>query len=358
MKQLLFIIQFVFIQLTLCAQPSTVFFRGEGGYACFRIPSVIRTPKSLLAFAEGRRHGCSDTGDIDIVMKSSKDGGKTWSKLSVVWDAGDGVCGNPVPIYDSRRRQVVLVCCWNYGKDTESQLMSGSSRHPRRVYVLTATPDGRRWSVPREITDSVKLPSWGWYATGPCHGIQLKQTHRGRLVVPANHSSLADKTYYSHLIYSDDGGKTWHLGGLVKEKGGNESSVAELPDGRLMLNMRNYNSQHPHVRAYALSRDGGRTMGQMQFHDDLLEPVCQGSLLAFDKHTLLFSNPHSLQRKNLAIHKSVDGGRHWQLMQTVYPGHAAYSDIVKLDRGHVGVLFEHGINDAYEQISFVSIPVK
>lgn len=36
------------------------------------------------------------------------------------------------------------------------------------------------------------------------------------------------KTYHSQLIYSDDKGETWKLGGIVNEHGGNESSVVEL----------------------------------------------------------------------------------------------------------------------------------
>ena len=58
------------------------------------------------------------------------------------------------------------------------------------------------------------------------------------------------KTYHSQLIYSDDKGETWKLGGIVNEHGGNESSVVELKNGYLMLNMRNYNreeSKNPFV---------------------------------------------------------------------------------------------------------------
>ncbi|MDX3513392.1 sialidase family protein [Streptomyces caniscabiei] len=45
--------------------------------ASFRIPAVVATPGALLAFCEGRVGGREDSGDIDIVMKRSTDGGLT-----------------------------------------------------------------------------------------------------------------------------------------------------------------------------------------------------------------------------------------------------------------------------------------
>jgi len=47
-----------------------LFESGTEGYRCFRIPAIVTTSKgTILAFAEGRKKGCSDTGDIDLVMK-------------------------------------------------------------------------------------------------------------------------------------------------------------------------------------------------------------------------------------------------------------------------------------------------
>ena len=55
-----------------------VFSNGEGGYPTIRIPSLILTPKgTLLAFAEGRA-AAHDSGHIELVMKRSADGGRTW----------------------------------------------------------------------------------------------------------------------------------------------------------------------------------------------------------------------------------------------------------------------------------------
>lgn len=61
------------------ADTSVPYVSGRDGYAAYRIPAVVRTPRgTLLAFAEGRRDGPGDTGDIDLVVRRSADGGRTW----------------------------------------------------------------------------------------------------------------------------------------------------------------------------------------------------------------------------------------------------------------------------------------
>ena len=57
-------------------------------------------------------------------------------------------------------------------------------RNNDRVFHTVSTDDGLTWSTRIEITAQVKLADWGWYATGPGHGIQLKRgSQAGRLVV-------------------------------------------------------------------------------------------------------------------------------------------------------------------------------
>lgn len=341
-----------------------VFCEGRDGYTCFRIPAIIVLPNGkLLAFCEGRRYSRGDAGDVDLVMKSSSDGGNTWSELSVVWDDGGNTCGNPAPVWDEAAKKVVLVCTWNNGKDSERMVGEGTSLDTRRVYVLESADEGRSWSVPHEITHEVKPASWQWYATGPCHALQWTKT--GRLVVPCNHSE--NKETRSHLIYSDDHGKTWRLGAVQYERGGNESTVAELKNGNIVQNMRMYyyRDSHP-CRASLVSRDGGETYaGAMRFDEALIEPVCQGSLLSLKKkngkisNKLLFCNPSSTtKRENLQVKVSLDGGLTWKPFATVFAGKAAYSDLVQIDTHTVGVLFECGKKTSDDKIAFVRLKVK
>lgn len=66
-----------------------VFVSGTGGYHTYRIPAIVLTTKgTLLAFCEGRKTSSSDAGDIDLVLRRSTDGGKTWEKMQLVYEEG------------------------------------------------------------------------------------------------------------------------------------------------------------------------------------------------------------------------------------------------------------------------------
>lgn len=347
------------------AQEVTVFEEGEGGYAGFRIPAIVKAADgSLLAFAEARRNGKGDTGDIDLVMKRSCDRGQSWGGMQVVWDDGENTCGNPAPVVVGRK--IVLPVTWNKGCDREKDIERNASEDTRRVFVLISNDSGRTWSEPFEITPDVKDESWGWYATGPCHAIvKTRRPARGRIIVPSNHSELDESgnpVSRSQLIYSDDRGLTWHLG-AVTEVAGNESTVAELADGSLMLNMRR-SSRTDSVRLYAVSRDGGLSFVEQGRAVSLIEPRCQGSILSLPDRRgratdrLFFSNPASRSRRNLSLTRSLDGGMTWESAAVVCQGPSAYSDIVLIAPDIIGVLYENGEEgNTYKKISFRTIPI-
>lgn len=340
-----------------------IFESGKDGYTCFRIPSIIQTGKGvLLAFAEGRKGGCSDTGNIDLVLKRSKDGGKTWGKLEVVWNDGENTCGNPAPVLDKVTGEVFLLSTWNLGSDHEKEIISGQSEDTRRVFVLSSKNGSKSWSKPREITNSVKKENWTWYATGPVSGIQLENSqYRGRLVIPCDYVESETKKGGSHVIFSDDHGKTWELGGVVLDHNLNESTVAELSSGVLMLNMRNYGSSD-RTRKIALSEDGGLNWSHAFDDADLIEPVCQGSLISYkfadaQKSIVVFSNPADKSKRiNMTVKFSPDEGNSWPFKITVHEGPGAYSNLVSLKNGDLGIFFEAGEKSPYEGLAFKIIP--
>ena len=151
--------------------------------------------------------------------------------------------------------------------------------------------------------------------------------------------TAAATPYHSHVIYSDDRGATWQLGGNV-EAGTNECAVAQLYDGSLYINCRN------HVggtrRAVARSQDQGQTFAQFEWDETLIEPVCQASLESLPGGQLLFANPASTRRERMTVRLSSDGGRTWPTAQTLHPGPAAYSDLAALPNGELCCLYESG----------------
>ncbi|MFF8727457.1 exo-alpha-sialidase [Streptomyces sp. NPDC015171] len=354
---------------------SVPYVSGQGGYAVYRIPAVVKTRHgTVLAFAEGRRGGAADTGDIDVVLRRSTDGGCTWGRLTVV-AAGQGhTRGNPAPVIDPRTGAVVLVTSANAGTVTEGQIMRGevTPARGRRVFVQRSWDDGRRFSAPCDITAEVKRPGWRWYATGPGHAVALTRgPHAGRLLIPADHSAAPPpgshdtgqeaKYYGGHALYSDDSGRSWHLGfvddGYDGWTNANETSAAQLPDGRVYFSARDQNGRAPGNRLDAYSSDGGRTLDRPYTVQPALHavPVVQGSVLQLrlPGAPLLFSAPSvPTARRALALWSSADAGRTFTRLGTLTDHRAAYSDLVQLAHDTVGVLFETGVHGPYEALEF------
>lgn len=338
-------------------EQTDVFVSGQDGYHTYRIPAVIRAQDgALLAFCEGRKSGGGDSGNIDLLMKRSRDGGRTWSAQQVVWDDDANTCGNPCPVLDESTGTLWLLLTRNLGADRERDIAARTAKGTRTVWVTHSTDQGATWAKPSEITSTTKDPSWTWYATGPGVGIQLKSgAHSGRLVIPCDHNydDPDEKKHLSgsHVIYSDDHGKTWQLGGTIRPRV-NECQVVELHDGRgtLLMNMRSNHGRN--LRAQATSTDGGATWTAPVDAPALIEPVCQGSIIRAEPDLLLFSNPAAKTRTNLTVKASADDGKTWREVAVLHEGPSAYSSLVALGAGEAGCLYERGARRAYEKITF------
>ncbi|WP_155053749.1 sialidase family protein [Streptomyces blattellae] len=351
---------------------------GKGGYDTYRIPATVRTGQgTILAFAEGRRDGAGDTGNIDVVLRRSADGGCTWGPLQVVAAGGGHTRGNPAPVYDPRAEAVVLLTSYNSGEVTESQIMRGevTPAQSRRVFVQRSWDDGLSFTAPRDITTRVKRKNWRWYATGPGHAIALTRgPYAGRLVVPANHSTAPPtgstdtgqepKYYGGHALYSDNGGQTWNLGFVDTTYNGydnaNESTAAQLPDGRIYFNSRDQNGTSTGNRLDSRSSSGARKLDRPYGVQHTLGdvPVVEASVLQAQSGPLLFSGPSvPTARRSMAIWRSDDAGKTFRKVRTLDGRRAAYSDLVQVNRNTVGILYETGTRSTYETIEFRRIPV-
>lgn len=333
-----------------------LFSMGDGGVFGFRIPSVItlRSGK-VLVFCEARNSDIGDSGSIDIVMRSGD--GENFAPMRTIVSGGKNTAGNPSPLQDPATGRLFLMYNANDADKPEGMILRGEG--PRTVHIIYSDDEGESWSKPKDITADVKLPDWTWYAVGPCHGAVLPD---GRLIYGCNHAVLDRETrksgpYMSHTVYSDDHGETWHIGGILGE-GTNECSVAAFPDGGLLINMRFIpygGMENPHCRAQAWSNDGGISFTETVFFPELTDPVCQGNILNVkteNGETLLFSNADSCERRNMTVRRSDDKGRTWRTEAVVEEGHAAYSDMTQLPDGRIGILFETGRDNPYQNIDW------
>ena len=358
--------------LTLaCAAPHVdadevdVFVSGTGNHHTYRIPAIVVTGKdTLLAFCEGRKAGRGDAGNIDMLVRRSQDLGKTWSEPILIWDDEGNTCGNPCPVVDRDTGTVWLLMTWNLGSDHEGAIMAGNSRDVRHVFVTRSTDDGQTWTPPEKISDRTRQPHWRWYATGPGNAVQLTRgPHKGRLLIPCNHSDHdhGGHPYRSHVIYSDDHGKSWKLGGLHQDRT-NESAAVERADGSILQAMRSYHDRN--LRAMAVSTDGGESWGDVYLDPALDTPVCQASILRYSwpedqasggKSRILFASPAGSSRSHLTVWMSTDEGRTWPVRRLVHSGGSAYSNLLALPDGRIGVLFER---DGYAAISLATFSLQ
>ncbi|MEM9645945.1 MAG: sialidase family protein [Planctomycetota bacterium] len=351
-----------------------VFRSGEEGYPVYRIPALVRAANGdLLAFCEARQKG--DASEIDLVLKRSSDDGETWSALRVVQESDDFrhlfgsdpppiTIGNPAPVVDLM------------DPDHPGRIWLPFTVENHFVFVAWSDDHGATWAKPRQLTDEVKLESWGWYATGPGHSIQIQSgPHRGRLVIPADHrlgGNGEDRgPNGAQVILSDDHGRRWRLGAIdaTYDDGlnANETTVAELGDGTLYFNTRDQHGSAPGTRGGSWSIDGGDTFATRTDEwtafqptgSDLTLPVVQASVIRFQGRLLLSGpdedGPSGKGRSDLRVRVSGDQGLTWQDGPLLHVGPAAYSDMVALNDTHVGILFEAGSpkqKSPYQSIRF------
>ena len=322
---------------------SLPFESGQGGYSCYRTPGLAVSERgTVLAFCGGRVDNCRDEGNIDVLLRRSSDGGRSWAPLQVLANDGPNPCKIPLPVVLPGGR-ILLLWMWNASVKREAD------RGKRFLRVTHSDDDGLSWARSRDITDQVRLPGWKpWYGIGPGHGIVKRLAPAaGRIVVPARHS-VAGAGSASHLLLSDDGGQSWRVGAIAGFRPSSECAVAELGDGSLMLNSRSGGQ-----RVVSISRDGGETMVSSAPDPQLIEPAngCQASLLTYafgaDRQaTLLFANPADpLLRTNGRLRLSRDNGRNWSrgFGYGQGPGSfSGYSDLARFANGDVALLVESG----------------
>lgn len=386
MKKMLLIIAGFLSFFNLLAQSKTipVFVSGMEGHKSYRIPAIVGLPSGeILAFAEGRVHGAGDFGDINIVMKRSSDRGKTWSAMQFVAEFDTLQCGNPAPVVDLTDPQYPqgrIFLFYNTGNNHEGEVRKGKGY--KQVWYKTSSDGGHTWSEAVEITAQVHRPNqpqvnraynfsedWRTYANTPGHAMQFQTgKYKGRIYVAANHSAGGPQKqgmdYDAHGFYTDDHGKTFHLGASLNVPGSNESMATELADGKLMLNSRNQKGDI-RARIVGISSNGGHTWDTTYFDRNLPDPVCQGSILTIGKkkgkHILAFCNAADANRRdNLTLRISFNDGKTWQKSFEIYRNSSqrdasAYSDIVKTTKKEIGVLYE---KDGYSQIVFTTVKWK
>lgn len=328
---------------------------GIGGYATYRVPGIVVTKRgTILAYCGARKDlSKGDWSPADVLLRRSTDGGRTWEPSRMIAGNGKDLTDNVVAIVDRQTGAVHILYQKNY----------------LHVFEIDSKDDGKTFTPERDITavfDGFKSDyEWNVVTPGTGHGIQLKN---GRLIASiwmANGQEHPDGTR-GHgpaamaTIYSDDHGRTWHRGAIIARdspqiKSPNETVATQLPNGKVMVNIRSGGAEH--LRAVSVSDDGISGWSPIRFDSQLFDPTCDAGLLtapglAGGTPVVYFSNPDSRDvpgaserkwrvRENLTVKVSEDNGQSWSHERVIDPGVAAYSDIAS-QRSTLLVIYESG----------------
>ncbi|MFC0673284.1 exo-alpha-sialidase [Brachybacterium hainanense] len=371
---------------------STVLTPADVGAAAVRIPALLRcTDGQVLAFAEARRDGPGDTGEIHVVGRSLPPGtaaarmaaqapgipappastpeeSRGWSGPTILAQAAGRTMGNPAPV-EAADGSILLLTTSNAASAHEEEIRARAvpEAEGRRVHVTRLGPDLCRIGATSEITAAVKDPAWGWYATGPGHGVRRED---GTLVIAANHSR-PDGRYAAHGLVSDDDGHSWRIGWITEDvagaRGPNESSLSLLPGeggtDRLLVTCRN------EERGDASRRIIG-SLDRLPSHAPLRAgplfaplsgfpgPRIQCGLVATPGlegvEALLTSPARAGSRTDLTLF-AIAHGRCTEL-GLLLAGPAGYSDLA-LDGPDLLVLVECGDERTHERIALLRVPL-
>jgi sialidase-1 len=341
-------------------QKTNLFTEDTDGFRLYRIPGIVVTAKgSVLAYCEARKFTVADRGEIEIHLRRSTDGGRTWSPAKQVAHLGPRLPRNPHMPEDKKKKDM-----GGLNEQTVNNPVAIAARDGTvhllycveymRAFHIRSDDDGVTWSAPVEITSTFDRfrteLDWQAIATGPGHAVELQS---GRLVAPfwmATYEKQAKLKKGVGVIYSDDNGQTWQHGDIALRNAG-EPNIAALPDGRVLVTARNSDPRSRRMAAY--STNGATGWSKPEFIVDLLEPGCMAGIVSHPgtgaraKPSLLFSNPDTTERAhkdrlNVTIKLSEDGGRTWPVSKVLQPGPSAYSDLAVLPGGTMLCFYESG----------------
>lgn len=324
---------------------SLVFNMGDYYSQFYRIPAITTLPDgTLVAVADKRINSIFDLpGDIDVVARRSTDNGRTWGEyITVAAHDKFGGYGDPALVRDRRTGDLLVISlngCGLWGDN------------PGNITVSRSKDGGLTWEAPVNINPQILTTDTDGPQSIKCNAAfassgRALQLKNGRIMFVLVTRIKDVDGFPCYAIYSDDSGKTWHASKNPATLNGDEAKVVQLPDGTLLMSIRNRFSG---PRRFSISKDNGTTWEEQPADFTALHDVaCNGDIMSVrynNRDYLLQSLPAGPWRDNVTIYASEDGGHTWSYSYRVAVGPGAYSALTQLTDGSIGVLTEEGIHE-------------
>ena len=350
----------------------------------YRIPAMtVADDGSIIAAVDKRYDSHTDIGNghvIDIVVRRSTDGGRTWGEPVVV-AKGQGTSDNARCGYGDpslvKGNDGTLYCLFAAGN-------IGYFYGLNRVCLSRSTDNGQTWSTPVDLYEQGLITDHATsYGSNACYGLYDYFVTSGRCLctsegylmglLPAQPYTDAEQTAHTsnshdYIFYSTDQGATWHISDNAIFTGGDEAKVIQTAPGELLASVRQANNRGFNTATYALQPDGtlAFTMGT-QWNNAQLNAggyANNQDIFYFQRETdegktdVIFHSMTTGQHANLKLYYSTDKGRNWTEFLNVQTKGTRYVTMEKSPAGSLYLLFEdQSLNSAGGYTDYNHYPI-
>lgn len=339
------------------AKNKTIFATGEANYAAFRMPSIIASGENIICFAEGRKSGLGDSGEIDIVYKKSTDSGKSWSPIKVVKSLSSYSLMTPIALYLESTKKIVLLYTASEASATKGELLKGQNPYGKKAFFIESDDFADNWSEEVDITDSLKPFNYSYIAFSGGRGIVVTLSNgRTRALFCGLVYDNEKECYKSAAFASDDNCKTFFVAGYGEA---NSSEICCDSDSeKIYFASRglkpNFTEANSLFATISNSNEQKYNLSGLVQREDLPNGESASSLCFAKNNLLYFVAPVKSSREVLTLRRLGDDGIFEELL-VLHKKQVAYSASCATDNGALNILYEQGNSMPYRKIVLATL---